>query len=132
MISPPPPSRMLCAHNINYCSTYLLFQYPKLLPLTGPALDCWERRPLNVGSGPDYRGLYTCMGGCGRGVSKGSGLPLFVPRCRLFNIGPKVRPPPAPLFLLVDLIWPPFSKILDPPLSHGTLCNHVRPTHKEV
>ena len=38
--------------------------------------------------------------------------PPFVPRCRLFNIGPKIGPPSAPLpFLLVDLIWtpPPFK-----------------------
>ena len=34
--------------------------------------------------------------------------PPFAPRCRLFNIGPKIGPP---LFLLVDLIWtpPPFK-----------------------
>ena len=43
--------------------------------------------------------------------------PPFVPRCRLFNIGPKIEPPSAPPpFLLVDLIWTPLSKILDPPL----------------
>ena len=32
--------------------------------------------------------------------------PPFGPRCRLFNIGTKVGPPPGPpLFLLVDLRW---------------------------
>ena len=37
--------------------------------------------------------------------------PLFVLRYRLFNIGPKVGPPPGPPFLLVDLRWtpPPFK-----------------------
>ena len=43
----------------------------------------------------------------------------IVPRCRLFNIGPKIGPPSGPPFLLVDLIWTrpaPPSKILDPPL----------------
>ena len=47
----------------------------------------------------------------------GSGSPLFCPCCRLFNIGPKVGPPPGPLFLLVNLRWTPFSKILDPPCN---------------
>ena len=41
----------------------------------------------------------------GRG-SRGSA-PPFGPRCRLFNIGPKVGPPP--LFLLVDLRWTPVA-----------------------
>ena len=38
--------------------------------------------------------------------------PPFVPRCRLFNIGPKIGPPSGPPFLLVDLIWtpPPLQK----------------------
>ena len=37
--------------------------------------------------------------------------PPFGPRCRLFNIGPKVGPPLGPPFLLVDLRWtpPPFK-----------------------
>ena len=38
--------------------------------------------------------------------------PPFGPRCRLFNVGPKVGPPLGPpLFLLVDLRWtpPPFK-----------------------
>ena len=38
----------------------------------------------------------------------GDPAPLFGPQCRLFNIGPKVGPPPAP---------PPPSKILDQPLQ---------------
>ena len=42
--------------------------------------------------------------------SRGGGVqgvrtPPFVPRCRLFNIGPKIGPPSAPPFLLVDLIY---------------------------
>ena len=44
--------------------------------------------------------------------------PPFVPRCRLFNIGPKIGPPSGPPFLLVDLIWTPLSKILDPHLLY--------------
>ena len=39
--------------------------------------------------------------------------PPFGPRCRLFNIGPKVAPP---LFLLVDLRWTP---VADP----GCVCD---------
>ena len=36
-----------------------------------------------------------CSGGSrGGGGSRGSGPPPFGPRCRLFNIGPKVGPPP--------------------------------------
>ena len=51
------------------------------------------------------------------GGGGGQDPPPFVPRCRLFNIGPKIGPPSGPPFLLVDLIWtPPLSKILDPPL----------------
>ena len=49
--------------------------------------------------------------------------PPFGPLCRLFNIGPKIRPTPEPPFLLADLRWtpPPLLKILDPPLgSHTT------------
>ena len=47
------------------------------------------------------------QGGGGQGVWT----PPFVPRCRLFNIGPKIGPPSGPPFLLVDLIWtpPPFK-----------------------
>ena len=44
--------------------------------------------------------------------------PPFVPRCRLFNIGPKIGPPSGPPFFAcrpnLDL---PLWKILDPPLS---------------
>ena len=56
-----------------------------------------------------------------RGGSRGSP-PPFVPRCRLFNIGPKIGPPSGPPFLLVDLIWtpPPLSKILDPPCENAS------------
>ena len=56
----------------------------------------------------------------GRGGGRGSGPPLFGPRYRLFNIGPKVGPP---LFLLVDLRLtpPPLSKILDPPLTYQSI-----------
>ena len=41
----------------------------------------------------------------------GPGPPPFGPLCRLFNIGPKIGPPPGPsLFLLVDLRWTPLLK----------------------
>ena len=49
----------------------------------------------------------------------GGGLdPPFGPRCRLFNIGPKIGPPPeSPLFCLETYGRPPPPlKILDPPL----------------
>ena len=36
--------------------------------------------------------------------------PFWGPRYRLFNIGPKVGPPPGPPFLLVDLRWTPLFK----------------------
>ena len=44
--------------------------------------------------------------------------PPFGPRCRFFNIGPKVGPPlgPPPPFLLVDLRWTP---VADP----GCVCD---------
>ena len=45
-----------------------------------------------------------------RGGSRGSGPPFFGPRCRPFNIGPKIGPLPEPPFLLVDLRWTPFQK----------------------
>ena len=55
-------------------------------------------------------------------IQGGGGLdPPFGPRCRLFNIGPKVGPPP--LFLLVDLRWTP---VADP----GCVCDrgdHLAP-----
>ena len=49
-----------------------------------------------------------------RGGVQGVRTPPFGPRCRLFNIGPKVGPPlgPPPPFLLVGLRWtppPPFK-----------------------
>ena len=70
-----------------------------------------EHAPPHVGhwgvTGPDVQCraalLYLSGGsrGGGGGGSRGSGPPPpFGPRCRLFNIGPKVGPPP---FLLVDL-----------------------------
>ena len=64
-------------------------------------------------------------GGGGGGGGRGSEPPPppFGPLCRLFNIGPKIRPTPGPPFLLADLRWtpPPLLKILDPPLgSHTT------------
>ena len=48
--------------------------------------------------------------------------PLFGPRCRLFNIGPKVGPPPGPPFLHVHLRWtpPPFQKSWSRPCKHWT------------
>ena len=56
------------------------------------------------------------------GRVRGVRTPLFGSRYRLFNIGPKVGPPPGPpLFLLVDLTWTPppsLSKILDPALHY--------------
>ena len=56
------------------------------------------------------------MGGSGGGGVQGV-CPPFVPRCRLFNIGPKIGPPSvSPFFACIDLIWAPLSKILDPPL----------------
>ena len=41
------------------------------------------------------------------GGSRGSGPPPFGPRCRLFNIGPKVGPPlgPPPLFACIPKMW---------------------------
>ena len=48
--------------------------------------------------------VWTPSGGSGGG---GVRPPPFGPRCRLFNIGPKVGPPP--LFLLVDLRWTPVA-----------------------
>ena len=47
----------------------------------------------------------------GGGGSRGSGPPLFVPRCRLFNIGPKIGPPSAPPFFAgrPNLGPPPFQ-----------------------
>ena len=49
------------------------------------------------------------------GGGGGSGAPLFGPRCRLFNIGTKVGPPPGPPFLACrpKMDPPTFSKILD-------------------
>ena len=61
------------------------------------------------------RGLFS-KGGSRGGGGPGGLDPPFVPRYRLFNIGPKIGPPSGPPFLLVDLIWTPLSKILDPPL----------------
>ena len=51
--------------------------------------------------------------------ARGSAPPPFGPRCRLFNIGPKVGPPP---FLLVDLRWTP---VADP----GCVCVCDRGDH---
>ena len=44
--------------------------------------------------------------------------PPFVPRCRLFNIGPKIGPPSGPPFFAGrPNLDPPLSKMLDPPLK---------------
>ena len=59
--------------------------------------------------------VYYTVADPGGGGSRGSG-PLFGPRCRLFNIGPKVGPPLGPPFLLVDLRWTP---VADP----GCVCD---------
>ena len=48
---------------------------------------------------PIHHGIY--MGGSKEGV-QGAG-PPFGPRCRLFDIGHKVGPPPGPPLLIVDL-----------------------------
>ena len=60
--------------------------------------------------------------------------PPLVPRCRLFNIGPKIGPPSAPPpFLLVDLIWtpPPFknpgSAPAYPAIPHALVWNNSWP-----
>ena len=62
--------------------------------------------------------------------------PFFGPRYRLFNIVPKVGPPPpGPPFLFVDLRWSflmvPFQKILDPPLlsMHSHIPQLLRHCH---
>ena len=53
----------------------------------------------------------------GGGGPGGLDPPPFVPRCRLFNIGPKIGPPSGPPFFAYrpNLDPPPLSKILDPP-----------------
>ena len=70
-------------------------------------------------------GRVTTSGGS-RGGGAGGPDPPFGPRCRLFNIGPKVGPPPP--FLLVDLRWTPVADpgcvcvtgvITPPPLECG-------------
>ena len=56
-------------------------------------------------------------GGSRGGGVQGVRTPPFGPRCRLFNIGPKVGPPLGPPpFLLVDLRWTP---VADP----GCVCD---------
>ena len=59
--------------------------------------------------------------------------PLFCPRCRLFNIGPKVGPPPGPpLFLLVKLRWThPLFKNLGSTPVHACTHTHAR-THTTI
>ena len=55
----------------------------------------------------------------GRIQGGGAGGPasLFGPRCRLFNIGPTIGPPPGPPFFACrpKMDPPPLSEILDPP-----------------
>ena len=51
----------------------------------------------------------------GGGGGPGGPDPPFGPRCRLFNIGPKLGPPP--LFLLVDLRW---TLVADPGCRGGS------------
>ena len=67
-------------------------------------------------------------GSRGGGGSRGSGPPPFVPRCRLFNIGPKIGPPSGPPFFAgIPNLDPPLSKILDPPLRfHRLLSNCLK------
>ena len=89
----------------------------------------------------------------GGGGSRGSGPPPFGPRCRLFNIGPKVGPPPFCECPRVGVFFntphnvqggggacekscicawtpPPLSKILDPRLSRTyvrkDVCMYIR------
>ena len=56
---------------------------------------------------------YSTVADPGGGGVQGVRTPPFGPRCRLFNIGPKVGPL---LFLLVDLRWTP---VADP----GCVCD---------
>ena len=58
------------------------------------------------------------------GISRGGGPggpdpPLFGPLCRLFNIGPKIRPNPGPPFLLADLTWTPPPSFENPGSAPG-------------
>ena len=65
--------------------------------------------------------VYTCQWRI-RGGVQGVRTPPFGPRCRLFNIGPKVGPP----FLLVDLRWTP---VADPGCvcDRGDITDHPAP-----
>ena len=65
--------------------------------------------------GPNYGNPVADRGGgCPGGLD-----PPFVPRCRLFNIGPKIGLPSGPPFFACrpNLDPPPLSTILDPPLE---------------
>ena len=95
--------------------------------------------------------LPLCSGGSRGGGARGSGPPPFGPRCRLFNIGPKVGPPLLWMSKsggVFQIFWgrmtshgqcprggvlvknpvsapgppPPLSKILDPRLLCNILC----------
>ena len=63
--------------------------------------------------------------GVGGGGSRGAGpLPLFGPRCRLFNIGPKVVPPPGPPSFACRPIMDPLFK--NPGSAPVPYCNSWR------
>ena len=50
-----------------------------------------------------------CVGGGGEG-GPGGPAPPFGPRCRLFNMGPKIVPPPGPPFFACrPKMDPPFK-----------------------
>ena len=67
----------------------------------------------------------------GGGGSRGSGPSLLCHDVGFLTLGPKLDPRLAPPpFLLVDLIWTPLSKILDPPLLNKTCRLYTtRPVH---
>ena len=76
----------------------------------------WRNQGGGGGTSDSYVNTMVLVGGGGPG---GPDPPLFGPLCRLFNIGPKIRPNPGPPFLLADLTWTPPPSFENPGSAPG-------------
>ena len=86
----------LCCSNPHDFSHFIYEYINQPIKLTEPVKFTLQQHAVPVGTDA----VADPGGGGGQGVRT----PPFGPRCRLFNIGPKVGPPP---FLLVDHPSPP-------------------------